>query len=127
MKASLTVITVALVLISCASHAPRRLADPTGFPFGKFRNQQGDAFEFMDGGRYCYPLVAVGLGLGEYTLEGNQICMSALSAHPDADCFRLRGCYTWTYTGDVIKFKVLEDDCGRRRMMLTGAGLERIP
>ena len=127
MKASLTVITVALLLISCASNVPRRLADPTGFPFGKFRDQQGNVLEFKDGGRFYYPLLAVGLGPGEYTLEGNQICMSALSAHPDADCFRERGCYTWTYTGDVIKFKVLEDDCSRRRMMFTGAGLERIP
>jgi hypothetical protein len=107
-----------LLMVGCVPKVAQTQVAPTAtaaatFPAGKFMNGNF-SWEFNAGGIFTSS-GPQGSETGTYTVIGNQVVITCQC------CGDVKGTYTWTYTGNALIFKAIEDEC-TNRLGVVGTG-----
>jgi hypothetical protein len=102
-----------------ATQPPPTPASPTNvegtFPIGKFQNEKlNQAMTFIADGRWSDQgdTPSGGPLLGTFTVTGDQIIFK------DDYCGDVLGTYTWSYDGEALSFKTIDDKCSVREYII---------
>ncbi len=126
------IVVVALVLmltaVGCASSAtltPQPTPKPTtpDFPVGTFAAGSW-VWEFRADGTQIASKSGALYEDGTYTVTGNQIIVQDTRG---IYCGEPKGIYTWAFDGKVLTFKVIDDPCAGRRVMVDGIQYSKNP
>lgn len=102
---------LAFVIYGCSSSTK-------DFPFGTYANSSGTSnYEFFADGTYTWGVNQNALSAnGKYRVDGESF---TFLGQDDGGCPR-DGNYIWSFKDNLLRFELVEDSCGSRRLFHEG-------